>query len=258
MRSNRFPVNIILGVVVTLAGCGIDGAGLGDSGLGGSNGDAAEENDQPDAEAVEAEAAENEDSGILRPDVGDSLMSQADSGLPPPDAAPSAGEDAASPMLELMRNGDFREGGEEWNLRLNEGAKATLTFAPASEASMGKSARVRIGSTSDAAWHIQLHQGKLEIKANRRYRVQFVARASRPVALPVHLEATNGADGDYWHEAVLLQTSATRFGPYDFESPVSDAAANFRFKMGLIPLDTIVVIESASLVELTGAPPEAP
>ncbi len=76
---------------------------------------------------------------------------------------------------ELLRNPDFDSGLAGWNKETQSGAQADFT---AGEFAGRQGVAINISRAADAAWHVQLNQGGLNVKQGQVYTLGFWAKAN--------------------------------------------------------------------------------
>jgi hypothetical protein len=81
---------------------------------------------------------------------------------------------------ELLRNGRFAGGTTGWDLQRVENADAKAQVAVRGGPQGQPSLRIDIGRPAKEAWHVQLYQPGLSLKADSPYTLTFRARADRP------------------------------------------------------------------------------
>jgi len=104
----------------------------------------------------------------------------------------------ADEVVNLIRNGDFEEGTIDWELRLSEGAVATMREINGEDVFQGQScALIEIDNVAKtSAWHLALYQEGHQLEEGITYTLCFWGKADglRPVALYVEQAA------DPWDE----------------------------------------------------------
>jgi len=155
----------------------------------------------------------------------------------------------------ILMNGEFDCGQAPWTLNVNTdaGAAATFEIDTTAEISTGAAAMVTIENGGSADWHIQLQQ-PLAVDSGHTYIVSFTAQTtqgSMPISAMVQM---NRAPWSVYSSGITATVEALQdYGPFPFESSVTDHEAFIRFNLGnynstLIWLDNIKVFD----VSLTG------
>ena len=102
---------------------------------------------------------------------------------------------------EMLRNGNFARGMEEWNLERIEGAEADARVVTAG----GKPVlAITVPRPAKEAWHVQLDQARLSVKGERPYTLSFRARSDRPRRISVNVMQAHEPWRPLWSTEVAL------------------------------------------------------
>lgn len=93
------------------------------------------------------------------------------------------GARAAGP--ELLKNGGFGSGTENWQLEQHGGSVARAETVAGAEPGAGI-VRVRVEKPGAEKWHVQFGQSGLRLRAREAYTATFRARATAPAAITVN------------------------------------------------------------------------
>jgi len=106
---------------------------------------------------------------------------------------------------EMLKNADFSGGLEGWSLE--QVAPAAGSAEKTNDAPGGRSAvRIRVRTTSETGWHVQLIQSGLALEAGRTYTLRFLARADAPRTVSVHAMQAHQPWRGFWGSEVRLST----------------------------------------------------
>jgi hypothetical protein len=153
----------------------------------------------------------------------------------------------------ILMNGEFDCGKAPWTLNVSNGAIATFDIDTAAGISSGAAAVITIDNGGTADWHIQLQQ-PFAVDSGHTYVVFFTAQttqSSMPVSAMVQM---NRDPWSVYSSGITTPVEALQdYGPFTFESAVTDNQAFIRFNLGnysgtTIWLDAIQVYD----VSLTG------
>ncbi len=128
---------------------------------------------------------------------------------------------------ELIRNGSFANGSNDWTFGAHEGAAAHESFTNG----FFYSATTAAGS---AWWHIQLYQDALQLQQGLDYALQFQAAADEPATIQVNIGMsaspwTSYSGGREIDLSAAMQTYTIQFA---MDQP-TNAAARVEFNAGL-------------------------
>ncbi len=87
---------------------------------------------------------------------------------------------------ELLINGNFSSGIQNWNFEQHSVAEATITVTNEGPAG-SNSARISVTRAGELSWHIQLHQGGIPVSSARPYTLSFFAKADSNRPLEINL-----------------------------------------------------------------------
>ncbi len=145
----------------------------------------------------------------------------------------------------LVRNGDFSNGANNWNIWSGEGGFGTLNVVDGA-------ANIEISSIGSQNWHVQFYQEGIELKAGKTYELSFKARST--VERPIRIEYSNfhGNPDVYF---VLKETDDTYTA--QFKAP-EDKALKLNFCIANVAYDDVVTpsvphtitIDDVKLVEV--------
>lgn len=159
----------------------------------------------------------------------------------------------------LMANPEFDHGTTSWNLQLLNGAAATMDVQNPGGLSGANALGVALSNGGTADWHVQVQQTR-GIVSGQSYQISFMARADATKTIRVVLQQNASPWTEYWRQTADVTTSAATFGPYTFNSTVTDAGALFKFYVGgnttAVSLDKVVMTEP--LPERDTVAPSAP
>lgn len=115
-------------------------------------------------------------------------------------AAPAEPVKNTTAGVEIIRNGDFKTDSENW--RLEQVAPAQGELLVVNEGPNGSScAKVRLVEAGDVHWKLSFIQTGFGVKANKSYRISFLAKANQDrwvsVDFKQHGEPYKGLGGKY-------------------------------------------------------------
>jgi hypothetical protein len=153
----------------------------------------------------------------------------------------------------ILINGEFDCSQAPWTLNVSNGAIATFAIDTAAGISNGAAALITVENGGTANWHVQLQQ-PLAVDSGHTYIASFTAQTTQN-SMPI--DAMVQMNRDPWSvysSGIGATVEALQdYGPFTFESSVTDHEAFIRFDLGnysgtLIWLDNIKVFD----VSLTG------
>lgn len=154
----------------------------------------------------------------------------------------------------LVRNGGFENGNDDWNFYTNAGGNLTVTSAAFR---CTGAAQLQFNGTGN---NMQLYQTDIALEPNTRYRLSFAAYATsgRNMQLYLHKHTANytnyGLDVDNVDLTTSWQTYSYEFTSSGFGSPVRDGRLRFWF-VGDAAAGDRYFIDAIKLTEATGATP---
>jgi hypothetical protein len=126
----------------------------------------------------------------------------------------------------LVKNGDFANGTSDWNLAINNNAKAT-------EAVTNGVHTVTIQTPGSEAWHIQFTQTGISLKQNENYVLSFTASAQSNTAIIANIGMPASPYTSYSKEQTIDLTSASKTYTFNFTmTEASTADARMEFNSG--------------------------
>jgi endoglucanase len=161
--------------------------------------------------------------------------------LPSTTGADGAGE--AAPAENLLKNGDFEAGQEEW-----------WTAGSVDVDASGGELCVTITDGGANPWDVILGQNEVPVVRGQSYTVSFDAWASEDVTIIAKLQMQAEPWDTYFSREVDLTGQMQSFN-YSLVSPVTDDAASFQFQIGGQGTPTICFDNVA--FETAGPAPEA-
>ncbi|MGL1935343.1 MAG: carbohydrate binding domain-containing protein [Fibrobacterales bacterium] len=143
--------------------------------------------------------------------------------------------------VNLVTNGDFGNGSNDWTLQNFEGASA-YTTVNSNECS------VNISNAGTSDWNVQFLQGNIPLESGKRYRFSFDARAAWARTISAHLET----DGSPWtNYGSIPQTSVTEtMSTYSYEFTMNQTDMNARIVFNLGAISADVVIDNVVVEEI--------
>ena len=154
---------------------------------------------------------------------------------------------------KLVSNGGFEQGANGWYLYVAADGQAAATGSIDSSiaAEGGNAFKIDITSPDSAEWNINLSQGNLPLTAGATYRLQFWARASKPVSIVADIQ---GGPPDYQNYGLYTWvnlTSTWQLYILTFQAPTTANDGGVQFNVG--PAAATIWIDG---VQLAGAPPD--
>lgn len=146
----------------------------------------------------------------------------------------------------LLENGEFDSGTSDWAVANFNGASSSLSAATGQGLSGNNSMQVSISNGGTAYHSIQVYQD-VEIVDGQSYSIWFRAKAAATKDIRVVIQDYESPYSEYWNEDITVTTSPQLFGPYTFNSTVSDATARFKFFVGTNT--TTIYIDEVSIVQ---------
>ncbi len=124
---------------------------------------------------------------------------------------------------ELITNGAFDSDKAPWVMDALGGAKATFTVDRDTD---GKaSAHINVATADPVAYHVQLFQSDLDLKAGQTYHFSFRAKASQNVTIGLNMMAAHAPWSNLWKQDVSLTSD---WQTYAFDVTPSASAPNAR------------------------------
>lgn len=150
----------------------------------------------------------------------------------------------------LIKNGDFLEGKENWisYVHAEAGAEATATFTD-------KKAVYEIANVGTADWNIQLKQEGITLEKDAEYEIRFTVKSTEARSIRYALLTS----GDDWYGGEDIELKANESLKYVGKVKITKPTDNnmkFQISMGKLgdtPLSTIE-IDDISLVKVSDAP----
>ncbi|MFZ1703296.1 MAG: Ig-like domain-containing protein [Saprospiraceae bacterium] len=130
-----------------------------------------------------------------------------------------------------LKNNEFDNGSNFWNLYVQGGNSASLTIDNTSQISGTNSARVNISSASGTNWHIQLLQQNVALQAGKTYAISFKAKAVSNRTINAFVDLGESPYTTYFNQDVSLTTSTQTF-TYTFLQPVTIPNGRVGFNLG--------------------------
>jgi len=153
----------------------------------------------------------------------------------------------------VLMNGEFECSAAPWTLNVQGGASATFSIDTSAGISNGAAAVIAVENGGSADWHVQLQQ-PFPIDSGHTYILFFTAQTdqnSMPISAMVQM---NKDPWSVYSSGMSATVEALQdYGPFTFESTVTDHDAWIRFNIGnfsnsIIWLDAIQVYD----MNLTG------
>ncbi len=159
-----------------------------------------------------------------------------------------------APGANMVLNGSFSEGLDNWTFETSGGAQAVALTFP------GQTLRFAITSGGSELFHIQFRQGGMPLVKGRSYRFEFDAYADQPRLFEAKITKDGAPWTNYGKIGLTSLTAQSKHFTYDFtmEDP-TDFAARVVLNAGTANAD--VYVDNLSLKELpasTSAEEEAP
>jgi len=159
----------------------------------------------------------------------------------------------------ILTNGEFECGQAPWVLQLQSGAAATIEIDTSAGISNGAAAVVTVETGGSADWHIQLQQ-PFPVDSGHTYIVYFTAQTTQ-ASMPISAYFQQNQDPWQVYSSGVSATVETlqEYGPFEFESAVTDHSAYVRFNLGNYN-DTVIWMDGIQVydVSLTGLEERSP
>jgi hypothetical protein len=163
----------------------------------------------------------------------------------------------------ILVNGEFDCKTLPWLLGLStaDGASATWAIDPTAEIATGAAAMVNIVTGGTANWHVQLYQ-PLPVDSGHTYIFSFTAQSMESSkAIDVAIQMNHDPWAVYYQMSPTIE-SLQDYGPYVWESTITDHSANIIFNIGLTDnttfwLDNVKVIDESLTGLRDRKPPNA-
>jgi Malectin domain/Carbohydrate binding domain len=138
---------------------------------------------------------------------------------------------AAPLKLNVVGNPEFDSGTTGWSLGLQGGAAATLAAATNGGLSGTSSARINITNRGTANYHVQLNQ-TVSLVSGKTYQISFMAKADAAKTVDLVLQQNASPFTVYFGQYnINVTTTAATYGPFTFNSTVTNAAAQLHFNL---------------------------
>ncbi len=131
----------------------------------------------------------------------------------------------------LLKNGDFSEGTENWSFLTANGGAGSMAVTEAEEL------KIITESEGSVDYSVQLVQGPLALKQGNRYKVSFDAYADEARRMNTMLTAPDLNYIRYWGDTVVNLTTQKQHFEYEFDM-VKAGDANSRFEMTFGAMDS--------------------
>ena len=140
-----------------------------------------------------------------------------------------------APGENLVVNGDFSNGMDQWNFFIGSPASGNSYITTAGEYF------VQIGNGGTQAWHVQLVQAGIPLYNGKNYRFEFDAYAVSNRFLDVKLEKASNPYTNYSKTGSVYLTGTKKHFSFDFTmQEISDATARVTFNLGLSDVDAFL------------------
>ncbi len=154
------------------------------------------------------------------------------------------------PGGNLVRNGDFSLGQQNWQFNVLSGGDAESAIRNGGEYGVV----IRNGGTQ--VWSVQVVQGPIPMLTGHQYRFEFDAYASGTRAIDVKLEQDGGSYINYSQTSTVALTKTRTHKAFTFTmTNVTDVAARVTFNLGM-KADT-VYLDNVSVKEVISSDVEA-
>lgn len=164
------------------------------------------------------------------------------------------GEDDPVDGEELIKNGDFSQGEENWEAAITTPpAEASVTFTD-------NKATFDITNAGGENWHIQLKQSGLTVESGEKYRIRFKVKSSAARTVEYSLMSRPGADDQAYYGGATVALEADQEQAVDATITANGATrddAQFIISLGKVGGDTpasIVEISEVSVLKLDSEP----
>ncbi len=152
------------------------------------------------------------------------------------------------PVVNLIRNGDFSNGPENWTLWAGEGGIASNSVVN------GKN-KINISNTGANPWSVHIYQGTFTLNAGKVYELSFDASSTLNRSIKPTIE--NSDNYDQYFFTITGLTRTTQKYTVSFKAPVSDNSARIVFSIGsidgLISQAHDVFMDNVVLAEIDGS-----
>ena len=151
---------------------------------------------------------------------------------------------------ERIANGDFEKGKTSWAVELHETATATFDIDTTKEMHGKSSAHITITNSDGTDWHLQFQQIIGAISAGKRYRIEYEACASEPVAISAWIQQYHDSYSYYYQKSInLTEDNQTFLDSVDIST--SDSNVKFAFAVGALNTGDEVWFDTVSIVQST-------
>jgi hypothetical protein len=150
----------------------------------------------------------------------------------------------------VLMNGEFECSSAPWTLNVQGGASATFTIDTSAWISNGAAAVIAIGNGGTADWHIQLQQ-TFPVDSGHTYIVYFTAQTDQN-SMPISAMIQQNKDPWAVYSSGVSATveALQEYGPFTFESVVTDHEAFLRFNLGNFP-NSIVWLDAIQIYDMS-------
>jgi hypothetical protein len=159
----------------------------------------------------------------------------------------------------ILMNGEFDCAQSPWILQVQGGAVATFQIDTTADIANGAAAVVTIVNGGTADWHIQLQQ-PFAVDSGHTYIAYFTAQTTQN-SMPISAYFQMNHDPYSVYSSGISATVETlqEYGPFTFESAVTDHDAYIRFNLGNYN-DTVVWMDGIQVFDesLTGLEDRSP
>ncbi len=147
---------------------------------------------------------------------------------------------------DLILNGEFECGKENWTLNLNDEADATFFIEEDYGLSDGNAAYIDIVNPGTLNWHVMLVQD-FPIKANHTYEVYLLAEVFNDKPIGIDFQSTTGDYKVHFFQTIDI-TDQIFYGPIVFDSIEDDPSCQFKLALSEnkepIFLDAVRVVDT--------------
>lgn len=148
-----------------------------------------------------------------------------------------------APGENLVVNGDFSHGSDQWNYNITPPAIAVPYITSSGEFF------VQIGNGGTQAWHVQLAQEGIPLENGKKYRFAFDAYATENRTIDPKIVMAVAPNTNYSKTSSIFLTTGTKRFSFDFTmQDATDNAARVVFNCGLSDID--VLIDNVSIVQI--------
>ncbi|MGL1936100.1 MAG: carbohydrate binding domain-containing protein [Fibrobacterales bacterium] len=141
----------------------------------------------------------------------------------------------------MILNGDFNSGTDNWDLNTAEGANASVTTA-------NGACIVGISNGGGATWNVQFKQVSIPLEQGKHYSLSFQAHGATARSIEVRLETDGSPWSNYANTSPFSITTTSSVFTHDFVMNTTDMNARIVFNVGSNSSD--VTIDNVTLVEL--------